>query len=116
MLLIQHDQAQVVEGEKHRGAGSHHQQGLAVLQAAAPGLDPLAVAAARVILHHPIAKTTAAAIQQLRNQADFGSQHHHRAPLLQVLCSGLEIHLRFARSRHAPQQQLLAGACGVEGV
>ena len=115
VLLVQHDQPQVVEGQKHRGAGTHHQQRLALLQAASPGFDALAVAAAGVVLHHPIAKATDAAIQQLRNQADFGGQHHHGLPCLQVLGGGLQVHLGFAGSGHAPQQQLLPAAGGVDG-
>ena len=109
VLLIEHDQAQVGDRQKHRRAGAHHQQGLPTgHQAAAPGVDALALAATAMEFAHRRAKALAAAIEQLGHQADFGGQQQHPLPGCQIIRGRLEIHLGFAGTGDAPEQQALA--------
>ena len=105
MLLIQHDQAQLGHRQKDGRAGSHHHVGPA-LAAAAPRLDALTIAESGVEADDAITKTLAAALQQLRHQADFRGEQQHALALLQHLLAAAQVHLGFAGSGDAPQQPL----------
>ena len=105
MLFIQHDQAQLGHRQKDRRACSHHHVGPA-LAAAAPRLDALTIAEARVEADDAIPKALAAALQQLRHQADLGGEQQHAFALLEHLLAAAQVHLGFARSSHPPQQPL----------
>ena len=109
VLLIEHDQAQVADRQEHRRAGSHHHKGRPIrLEAAAPGGDALALAATAVKFGHGRAKSLAAAIQQLGHQADFGGQEQHPLARRQAIGGRLQIHLGFASTGDAPEQQALS--------
>ena len=105
VLFIEHHHPQGIKGHEHCGAGPHDQQGLIRFKAASPDLQPLTVTTAAVVLENALAETSAAAIHKLRNQADLRRQHQHMTTGLQFLGRQLQVNLRFARSRHTPQQQ-----------
>ena len=90
-----------------------HARAFAAGQGAPPGADALAVAATRVVFRHLRSKAGAAAIQQLRDQADLRGEQQHRATRRQVGGRGLQIHLGLAGTGDAPEQQLAAGGGGL---
>ena len=81
MLLIQHDQSELRERQKHRRTGSHRHQGRSVrgLQAAAPCPHPLGFPHAAVVFHNTLTEAGPAAIKQLGDEADLRSQQQGTA-------------------------------------
>ena len=108
VLLIQNDQAQRFQGNKHGGAGSHHHQRLFRRKTAAPGPDPFGVTTTAVVLENAGAKTFAAAVNELGDQSDLGGEQQDMPAPLQLLGRQLEVHLGLAGAGDSPQQQTSA--------
>jgi hypothetical protein len=84
--------------------GPHHDEGLIRIQTTAPPTHLFTVATSAVILHNPGAKTTAAAVDQLGNEANLWGKEQHMPALGKFIRSQLQIDLGFARARHTPKQ------------
>ena len=109
MLLVHHDQTEVIDRREHRRAWSHAHPRLARPQPA-----PLRVALGRTQLGVQHGDRVAEALYEaghyLRRQRDLRDQHDHPAPLRQRQPSRAHVHLGLARAGHAVQQPPLRAA------
>ena len=103
VLLIDHDEAELVERGEYRRAGADDDPRLTPM-GGAPGVAALAGAALR--MHDDDAGTEAAleTLDQLRRQRDLGHEHQHLAAMGQRPGNGLKIHFGLAAARDAVQE------------
>ena len=104
VLLVDHDQAEVVERSEHRRARADADARLAAAHA-----PPLVVALARGELRvhdrHGVAEALDEAARGLRRERDLGHEHDRRAAALQRRGHRAQVDLGLAAAGHAVQQQ-----------
>ena len=104
LLLIQHDQADILQRRKHRASRTEHD-----MRFAAANTLPLIVAfritQPTVQQRHLIAEIGGETRHHLRRQRDFRHQDHDRLPRLEQLLRQTDIHQRFTAAGHTVQQR-----------
>ena len=105
MFLIQHQQAQGAQGKKHSGARAHHHHGIAALETATPGANPLTGVATAVIFQNPLSETLSATIHELGDQADLGSEQQNVTASHQLCSCQLQVDLGLTGAGDTAEQQ-----------
>ncbi len=109
MLLVDDDQAEIVDRREHRRARAHADARLALAQAPPLGVA-LGGAQPRVQHRDGVAEALDEARDDLRGERDLRHQHDRAAALLERGRGGLQVDLGLARAGHAVQQPPLGPA------
>ena len=118
LLLIQHDEAQILQGGKHSGAGANHHPGLPRLDAL-PLVVPLPCSQGGVEDGHLLPEMGGEQPHKLGSQGDLGHQHQGGAAPPERLVDQFQIDLGFSAAGDAVEQSgggLVLGGQGVEAV
>ena len=109
MLLVHHDEPEILDRREDRRARAHRHPALAAAEQA-PGVGPLAVGEAAVQHRHLVAERAAHPAHRLRREADLGHQDDGAPARGQRAPHGLEVHQGLAAAGDAEQQRALARA------
>ena len=111
MLLVEDDQAEVVDGREDGAARADGDPGL-VRPEAAPLVVALALGQRGVQQRDRVPEARLEARDRLRRERDLGHEHDHALPAGQARLRRAEVHLGLARAGDAVQQ---VGAARVDG-
>ena len=104
LLLVHHDETEIITGGKHRRARTHHNAGVAALDAF-PLVHPFADRERAVQHRHPTSVFTQEYRHHLRCQRYLRHQHDDLLAILQHPINEIHIHRRLAAAGHAVQQR-----------
>ena len=104
VLLIDDDQTQIVEREKHGGADAEDQKGLACREEMPIHLLALPVGELGVIDHHGVAEHTVQTLGDLCGERNFGQQVQHLLALRQHLANEVDVDFGLARRGDAVEE------------
>ena len=104
LLLVQDDDAQVLAGGEHGGAGAHDHLGVAALDPL-PLVVPLTHAQAAVEHRHLLAEPGRQQPQKLGRQRDFRHQQQRGLPPVQAVLDQADVHGGLAGAGDAVQQR-----------
>ena len=110
MLLVDHDQAEVLERREHGRARADADARLAARAAAATRRSARRGVSRECRTATVSPKRSAKRADGLRRQRDLGHEHDRRAAALERGAHGAQVDLRLAAAGHAVQQQALARA------
>ncbi len=104
VLLVDHDQAEVLHGREDRAARAQHHVRAALAHAPVLG-RPLGRRQGRVPDRDVLAEAGAQAPEQLRGERDLGDQHDAPAAARPGRLDGVQVHLGLPRAGHPVHQQ-----------